>query len=99
MSWKRRKKKDLSWKPASEQPDEVATRGMLTEARRVVLIFIMKNYVYKFDGTVRKQAKGGTIGLELTGVLAQIFMVWWDRDFKTRVERLVIPLYMYKRYV
>ena len=38
-------------------------------------------------------------GLELTGVLAQIFMVWWDREFKTRVETLSIPLYMYKRYV
>ena len=49
--------------------------------------------------TVRKQAKGGAIGLELTGVLAQIFMVWWDREFTARVERLGIPLYMYKRYV
>ena len=89
----------MSWKPASEQPDKVATRRMLTEALRVVLTFIMKNHVYKFDGTVRKQAKGGAIGLQLTGVLAQIFMVWWDREFKARVERLGIPLYMYKRYV
>ena len=32
-------------------------------------------------------------------VIAQIFMVWWDREFKARVERLGIPLYMYKRYV
>ena len=72
---------------------------MLTEALRVVLTFIMKNHVYKFDGTVRKQANGGAIGLELTGGLAQIFMVWWDREFKARVERLGIPLYMYKRYV
>ena len=95
----KKEKRFMSWKPASEQPDEVATRRMLTEALRVVLTFIMKNHVYKFDGTVRKQAKGGAIGLELTGVLAQIFMVWWDREFKARVERLGIPLYMYKRYV
>ena len=59
----------------------------------------MKNHVNKFDGTVRKQAKGGAIGLELTGVLAQIFMMWWDREFEARVERLGIPLYMYRRYV
>ena len=25
-------------------------------------------------------------------------MVWWDREFKARVEKLGIPLYMYKRY-
>ena len=35
----------------------------------------------------------------LTGVLAQIFVVWWDREFKARLERLGIPLYMYRRYV
>ena len=79
----KKEKRFMSWKPASEQPDEVATRRMLTEALRVD----------------RKQAKEGAIGLELTGVLAQIFMVWWDREFKTRVETLGIPLYMYKRYV
>ena len=95
----KKEKRFMSWKPASDQPDEVATRRMLTEAMRVALLFIMKNHVYTFDGTVRKQAKGGAIGLELTGVLAQIFMVWWDREFKTRVETLGIPLYMYKRYV
>lgn len=26
-------------------------------------------------------------------------MVWWDREFKARVERLGLPLYMYKRCV
>ena len=66
----KKEKRFMSWKPVSEQPDEVATRRMLTEALRVVLTFIMKNHVYKFDGTVRKQAKGGAIGLELTRVLA-----------------------------
>ena len=95
----KKEKRFMSWKPASEQPDEVTTRRMLTEALRVVLTFIMKNHVYKFDGTVRKQAKGRAIDLELIGVLARIFMVWWDREFKARVERLGIPLYMYKRYV
>ena len=95
----KKEKRFMLWKPASEQPYEVATRRMLTEALRVVLTFIMKNHVCKFDGTIRKQAKGGAIGLELTGVLAQILMVWWDREFKARVEGLGIPLYMYKRYV
>jgi len=79
----KKEKRFMSWKPAS---DEVATHRMLTGALRFVLIFIMKNHVYKFDGTARKQAKGGAIGLELTGVLAQISMVWWDREFKARVE-------------
>ncbi|KXJ13364.1 hypothetical protein AC249_AIPGENE20467 [Exaiptasia diaphana] len=31
---------------------------------------------------VKKQRKGGAIGLELTGVLAQLFMIWWDRELR-----------------
>ena len=58
----KKEKRFMSWKPASDQPDEVATRRMLTEVLRVVLLLIMKNHVYTFDGTVRKQAKGGAIG-------------------------------------
>ena len=50
-------------------------------------------------GPSGNKLKEGLLVFELTGVLAQIFMVWWDREFKARVERLGIPLYMYKRYV
>ena len=45
---------------------------MLREALRVALTVIMKNYVYTFDGKVRKRSKGVPIGLKLMGVLAQI---------------------------
>ena len=57
---------------------------MLKEALRVVLTVIMKNHVYTFDGQIRKQIRGGPIGLKLTGVLAQIFMIWWDGEFTRR---------------
>ena len=55
---------------------------MITEAIRIILIYIMKNYIYEFDNKIYKQKEGGAIGVVLTGTMAQIFMVWWDRKFK-----------------
>ena len=37
----KKEKRFMSWKPASEQPDEVASRRMRTEALRVVLKYLM----------------------------------------------------------
>ena len=59
----------------------------------------MKNHLYTFDHKIKLQLKGGPIGLELTGVLAQLFMVWWDRQFKTKMDENGLRLRMYKRYV
>ena len=57
-------------------------RKMLVEAIRVVLKDLLKTHVYEFAGEIRRQKKGGPIGMELTGVVAQIFMVWWDKQLE-----------------
>ena len=59
----------------------------------------MKNHVYTFDNEIRKQTKGGPIGLKLTGVLAQIFTIWWDKEFAARLDEMSIVVRMNKRYV
>ena len=72
---------------------------MFREALRIGLEVVMKNHVYRFDSCIRKQKSGGPIGLELTGNIAQVFMIWWDRVLKLRLHDLGIVVYMYKRYV
>ena len=37
--------------------------------------------------------------MEITGVVAQIFMVWWDREFKRKLQELNIQLNLHERYV
>ena len=59
----------------------------------------MRNHVYRFDNCIRHQEKGGPIGLELTGNIAQVFMIWWDRTLKQRLENFGMLVAMYKRYV
>ena len=72
---------------------------MLREALHVTLSVIMKNHVYTFNNEIKKQTKGGPIGLQLTGVLAQIFMIWWDREFTCKLKEIGIIQKMNLRYV
>ena len=37
--------------------------------------------------------------MELTGVLAQIFMVWWDRQFIMKLSLIEIRLKIHERYI
>ena len=60
---------------------------------------IMKSHVYTFDGEITKQIKGGPIGLKLTGVLAQIFMLWWDGELASRLRTFSIVQKMNERSV
>ena len=84
------------WLPPAENADEETIRKMFTEALKIVLSFIMKNHVYTFNKQIKLQSKGDAIGLELTGVLAQLFMVWWDRQFKIKMDENGLRLRMYK---
>ena len=60
------------------------------------------NYVKSLlpvGGKVFKQLKGGPIGLEITGVLARLVMLWWDGKFLDKLESLGVDLEFYLRYV
>jgi hypothetical protein len=87
------------WLPPKEEPDELTTRRMFTIAMKVTPLFIMENHMYTFDNEIKLQSRGGPIGLQLTGVLAQLFMVWWDREFEHKMKEIELRLWMYKRYV
>ena len=58
----------------------------------------MNSYVYKFNSQTKNQVSGGAIGLEMTGELAGVFMMW-DREMKNKMRNESIDVIMYKRYV
>ena len=64
------------WLPPVEQPDEVTTRKMFTEAMKIELLLLMQNHLYTFDNQIKLQSEGGPIGLETYWVLARLFTVW-----------------------
>ena len=72
---------------------------MLAQTVVIAARHIMENHLYTFNGRVYRQSKGGPIGVELTGVLARIVMLWWDGKYLKKLEELNLKLIMYKRYV
>ena len=74
-------------------------KKLLTEALRVVLVQVLKTHAYDFAGAIKLQRRGGPIGMELTGVIAHVFMVWWDRRFKERLHEVQNEMKLHKRYV
>ena len=60
---------------------------------------LLETHVYEFANELKRQRKGGAIGMEITGVVAQIFMVWWDRQLQNRLDEVDFKLKMHERYV
>ena len=87
------------WIKRMKAPDEREERRLMKEAIKIALEIILKNHIYIFDGIIRKQNKGGPIGLDLTEVVAKIFMNWWDKHFLQKLHQLKYEVHMYKRYV
>ena len=85
--------------PDISQIDESMKRKMFTEAMKVVLKTLLETHTYDFAGEIRRQKEGGAIGMEITGVIAQIFMVWWDKQYNSRLSGLNINLKLHERYV
>ena len=58
----------------------------------------MMSHIYKFNNTIRKQSAGGPTRLDLTGELADIFMLWWDRTFVNMLADLGLLPELYTRF-
>ena len=74
-------------------------RKMISTALKVALKFLMKKHVYNLNNQMRKQQEGGAIGLELTGLLTRIYMIWWERQFLQTCRDNQVGPELYKRYV
>ena len=81
------------------EPDHHTCKKMIAEAITIGVEFVMRNHLYTFNNKVRKQSKGGPIGLALTGDVAQVFMCWWDLELIKRAEDVGLEMVFYKRYV
>lgn len=85
--------------PDMNEQSDLVKRKLMTQALKIILTLIMKNHIYIFDGKLRMQSEGGPIGMELTGVIANVFMLWWDKQFKNKTRNIGISNKLYERYV
>jgi len=94
-----RVKRYKPWTKGIIPENEDEKKRMMSEAIKIALRTIMTNHTYLYDGVIRKQEKGGPIGMKLTGTLAKVFMSWWSKQYIEKVEALGMTQRLYKCYV
>ena len=93
------KNEKWDWKGKRKNPTKIQKKKMIARTMEIIVDTIMSNHYYQFGGKVFKQVEGGPIGLEITGVLARLVMLWWDGKFLSKLGTLGIDLEFYLRYV
>ena len=63
-----------------------------------MIVKTMSLHDYVFDGKIIRQKEGGSIGLDLTGVVADIYMCHWDELFLEKLSTNNIRAVLYERY-
>ena len=86
------------WEMPHRKPVQAEKQRMFAVAVCIGIKVVMENHIYKFGGELRKQKEGGPIGVELTGALADLFMLYWDRKFLAKLKDINIQVKGYKRY-
>ena len=88
-----------NWRKPSREPDELEKRALLVAALAIGMKHVMKNHTYNYANTIKRQARGGPIGLDLTGSITQVYVIWWNNELRRRLTSIGISLCMKKCYV
>ena len=80
-------------------PEDGTEKRMLSIAIGIMVAETITNHGYQYNGKIFKQEEGGAIGLELVGVVANIYMCWWDKQLLQRLAAENLKIEVYKRYV
>jgi hypothetical protein len=81
------------------EPTRKEVRIMIGIMIERVLSLIMENHYYVLGDVIRRQIRGGAIGLRSTGVVAKFVMREFDRLLRLKLGTVKILIKMYKRYV
>ena len=87
-----------AWIFKNETPSDEMVRKMFCDAIGIMIEKTMEMHDYKYDGKIYRQMKGGAIGMDLTGVIADIYMCEWDKKMIENMADKGYQCKMYKRY-
>ena len=91
-------KRHEPWIFPQVEPDPGKVRQMFCHAIETMIIQVMSLHDFQFNGKIYRQVEGGATGIDLTGVIAEIYMNYWDKELlKLLRANLLIPL-LYTRY-
>ena len=79
-------------------PSQEIVRKMFCIAIRIMIVRVIGLHDFHFDGFIYRQKAGGSIGLDLTNVVSDIYMEEWDIQLMEKAVQNNIDLLMCKRY-
>jgi hypothetical protein len=79
-------------------PNDEEKKRMFAIAVEIMIKRTMNLHDYKFENNIYRQKQGGSIGLDLTGVVADIYMCHWDIQLIEKMRVRDINVKLYKRY-
>ena len=68
------------------KPLEHEIKKMLAQVLAIGVKEIMNNHIYEFNGEMRVKVDEGSMGIELTGILADIKMINWNKKFNEKLK-------------
>ena len=74
------KVRQAPWVFPTRKSAEKIVRRMFCLAVEAMIIRIMCLHDYQFEDGIYRQVKGGSIGLDLTGVVSDVYMCYWDGE-------------------
>ena len=86
------------WVFPRAKPSSLMIRKMFCSAIEVMIVKTMSMHDFQFDGKIYRQKTGGSIGLDLTGVISDVYMCEWDRLLIQQMEGSGMDVVLYKRY-
>ena len=63
-----------------------------------MIVHVMSLHDFHFDSVIYRQRTGGSIGLDLTGVVSDIYMEEWDTQLIQKAAFENVDILLYKRY-
>ena len=93
-----KKKRYEPWVFSRRPPDDVTTRNMFCMAVEVMVKRTMSLHDFRHDDKIFRQCEGGAIGMDLTGVVSDIFMCYWDKRLLGSMTEEGLQAVVYKRF-
>ena len=90
---------DQAWIPPARRPGRRQKKRMAGCVLRSACRLVMQNHFYTYDNVIRKQTKGGAIGLKLTEKLGRLLMKRHDKKYTQLLRKLDIREEIFDRYV
>ena len=91
-------KPEIVWMKPKRNAEIAEVKKMFGLALKRLIIVSMRNHVYSFKNEYYLQCQGGSTGLDETGEVADLYMLWWDLMFNSKVKDLGLTLKLFARF-